>query len=268
MSTLAVAHASPIGKKTIEYRKDKKYKGPQEWGNYGPTAIRWYDYSSNESIDQSSAGIENNDAMIKRDRLKRYGYAEGEAERAPEVKKPEPLEIPDIEIPDYDGPDLIPDVDFSINSPNFWRTILIVFIFIAVIIALYFWLKNRIPRRNAPLKSEELNWNPQLVSQTELDYLLDLAIKRERYREAIRIYFTAILKELIRLKLIRWKKEKTNHHYQLELTGKSMYESFSKCAGVYELVWYGKYEINQAVFNELKPSLHFFYQQLKKVNVD
>ena len=269
LSCLSLAQESSVAKEIIEYRKDKTYKGPQEWENYGPAAIRWYDNTYEGSTDQGGAGITTNDALIERDRLKRYGHTgSGDLDKGPQVKKPEPLELPDIEAPDYEGPDLLPDVDLSDSSPNFWKTVLFIFLFAAIIAALYFWLKNRSSRTNPPLTSEELEWNPELVTQSELDRLLEKAIDEERYREAIRIYFTAILKELIRLNLIRWKKEKTNHHYQLELAGKSVSESFSNCISIYELVWYGKYEINQAVFSELKPTLHFFYQQLTKLNVE
>ncbi len=269
LSCLSIAQESSVGKKNIEYRKEKTYKGPQEWENYGPAAIRWYENTSEGTIDQGVEGINNDDAMIDRDRLKRYGQnGSRDIDKGPLLKKPEPVELPDIELPEYEGPDLLPDIDFSDSSPNFWKTLLFIFLFIAVLAGLYFWLKNRSPRAYQPLTSEELEWNPELVAQSELDRLLEKAIQEERYREAIRIYFTAILKELIRLNLIRWKKEKTNHHYQLELTGKSLYENFSKCVSVYELVWYGKYDINQVVFNELKPTVHLFYQQLTKLNVE
>lgn len=264
-----MAQESSAGKEIIEYRKDKSYKGPQEWENYGPAAIRWYDNTYEGSTDQGGEGISDDDAMIDRDRYNRYGHnGSGDLEKGPMIKKPEPVELPDIDVPDYEGPDLLPDVDLSESSPNLWKTLLFLLLFIAVIVGVYFWLKNRSPRANAALTSEELEWNPELVTQSELDRLLEKALNEERYREAIRIYFTAILKELIRLKLIRWKKEKTNHHYQLELIGKTTYENFSKCVNVYELVWYGKYEINQVVFNELKPTLHLFYQQLTELNVE
>ena len=94
------------------------------------------------------------------------------------------------------------------------------------------------------------------------------AIIREDFREAIRVYFTMILQELIALDLIKWKREKTNHQYIQELKDIQIKSSQSKCTRLFEIVWYGEYEIDRTKFEELKPHFISFITTLKSKKID
>lgn len=112
----------------------------------------------------------------------------------------------------------------------------------------------------------ENDWNPEVISKTELELRLEEAVEREDYRECVRIYFTFILKELIRKGWINWKKEKTNYHYVLEMHKRENAAHFNECVRIYDLVWYGDYNIDQDIFGLLQPSFENYYKSLDPVN--
>jgi len=95
---------------------------------------------------------------------------------------------------------------------------------------------------------------------------LEEALSRDDFREGVRIYFTFILKELISKGWIQWKKDKTNHHYLLEVNGKPNSDIFRECVRIYDLVWYGEYEIDRKAYEMLQPTLLNYYHSLKTMN--
>ena len=106
-------------------------------------------------------------------------------------------------------------------------------------------------------------WNPEIVPVIDLEHRLKQAMMKEKYREAVRVYFTLILKELIRLNQIKWTREKTNHEYLMGLKNKAYYTPFSACIHVFDVIWYGEYEIDKHRFNEVEPTLRAFLNTLK-----
>ncbi len=94
---------------------------------------------------------------------------------------------------------------------------------------------------------------PSEIPKTELERLLEAALADQNYREAVRIYYLFILKDLSEKKWIRWKKEKTNMHYINEMQDKKEYSQFNTIVNYFEFIWYGKREINQAQFQQIQP---------------
>jgi hypothetical protein len=257
-------------KEYLKYQKKKNYKGPEDWYGSSPSSLKEeennYTTTNNGS---SSQGIQYNPQQIKQNREKQFGKNSGKNGGTlgadPEIQKPEPITLPDIDPPNIDGPDL-PDFDGPTIPISFWKILLFSALIIAVIILLYWWLKNKQPSNNAVLQDIQNDWNPEVITKTELEQRLEEALERGDFREGIRIYFTFILKELIRKNWIQWKKDKTNHHYLLELTGKPDNDIFRECVRIYDLVWYGEYEIDKDIFNQLQPTLLKYYKSLNPSN--
>jgi hypothetical protein len=109
------------------------------------------------------------------------------------------------------------------------------------------------------------NWNPEVVTKSELESRLENALNQEQYREAIRVYYTFVLQELIRLKLINWRLEKTNQQYINELKKAEFKSELIKCTRYFDIVWYGEYNIDKTKFNELQPHFTRFIQSLKAI---
>lgn len=247
----------------LEYKKSDEYKGPVDWYGSNPASMKEEDVAQGGY--NSSQGIQYSPQQIQRDRRDRYqgydrGGGSGTLPYEPELDREKPVEMPDFDPPDVDAPDV--DMDAPNFSGGFWKFLMFLLIFAALFIIAYLIIKNRKPSDKKLVVQVENDWNPEIISKTELELRLEEAMAREDYRECVRIYFTFILKELIRKGWIQWKKEKTNYHYVLEMQRRPEAYRFSECVRIYDLVWYGEYFIDRDVFELLRPSLEEYYQSL------
>ena len=259
----------------LKYRKGEKYKGPENWSGSYPA-----DMHQNENVSTTpgsggssgNQGIQYNPQQIQRDRQKRYsgfdrGGSRGTLPFDPEVEEPLPPDLPDIDAPDVDLPDVdLPDVDAPTISPAVWKALLFILIFAVLFIIAYLLIRNRKPPNKKIVVDVENDWNPEVISKTELELRLEEAMQKGDYRECVRIYFTFILKELLRKSWISWRKEKTNYHYVLEMHKRPGASAFNECVRIYDLVWYGQYQIDAEIFELLLPTLEAYYKSLNPKN--
>jgi hypothetical protein len=260
-------------KDLLEYKKTDKYEGPEDWyGSYPADMKTEEDVSSNSSnggSNQNYQGIQYTPQQIQKDRQKRNrgfnrGGGKGTVPYDPKVKDPDPIEIPDVDAPDVDLPDV--DLDAPTISPGFWKVLLFILIAATLLIVAYLIIKNKkAPNKKVVIDVED-DWNPEVISKTELELRLEAAMLDENYRECVRIYFTFILKELIRKSWISWKREKTNYHYVLEMHKRENASHFNECVRVYDIVWYGDYKIDKEIFELLQPTFENYYKSLDPVN--
>ena len=250
----------------LKYERKRDFKGPDDWYGGSPASMKDLDDNYAPS-NQGAQGLQYNPQQIVQEREKKYGKSGGggSMEQDPAVKKPDPITLPEIDPPEVDGPDL-PDVDLPSIPVDFWKIVLFLIIFAAVIILVYLWLKNRQPSGRSVLRDVENDWNPEVITKTELEMHLEAALNKEDYREGVRIYFTFILKELIRKNWIYWKKDKTNHHYVMEMSSRPNADIFRECVRIYDLVWYGEYEISKQVYQSLQPTLLNYYRSLESTH--
>lgn len=271
-------------KEYLKYQKGDKYKGPDNWYGAVPSDIKDEEYIPNNGYGNgnynpysggsgsgSGSGIQYSPQQIQKDRQKRYqgfdrGGGKGNLKFDPKVERPDPIEVPDVDAPDIDLPDIDLDIDAPSISPGFWKTLLFIFIFVAVIFLAYLIMKNRKPSNQKVIVDVENDWNPEVISKTELELKLEAAEAKGDYRECVRIYFTFILKELIYKGWIKWKKEKTNHHYVMEMSGNPSALGFMESVRIYDIVWYGEYQIDEDIYELLRPELEAYYKSLDPVN--
>lgn len=261
----------------LDYRKTEGYKGPDQWYGSYPAEMDSEDEYTGSGFNQGSGsgsssgrGIQYSPQQIQRDRQERYqgfdrGGGKGTLDYDPEVAPPKPVELPDIDAPD------VPTPDMDLKTPNvsswgIWKILLFLLLAVAIVLIFYFIFKNAQPPNKKIIVDVENDWNPEVISKTELELRLEAAMEKGDYRECVRIYFTFILKELIRKSWVNWKREKTNHHYLLEMRKRPNQHVFAECVRIYDLVWYGEYEIDREVFDMLKPTLENYYQSLDPVN--
>jgi hypothetical protein len=245
--------------KGYKYVKDKRYKGPSDWNGASPATMS--EKNTPQFNQEPHNGLED---RIDQTRNRKNAGNGGALQKDPKTQKGEPIQLPDIDPPDIDAPDL-PDIDPPTFSETFWKTLLIVFIVLVVILLLYLLIRNYQPKaQRIEAEFEEHEWNPEVITKTELELKLEDALTRENYRECVRIYFTFILKELIRNRFIHWKKEKTNFEYQLEMNGKPHAYLFNESVRIYDLIWYGEYELSRDEFAQIEPILKSTHQQFEK----
>ncbi|GAB5417339.1 MAG: hypothetical protein Crog4KO_29210 [Crocinitomicaceae bacterium] len=286
-------------KERLKYKRGKDYNGPEDWNSSEPTDIRdnryvpsdelqrrMYGSSSSGSGSGGSGGstygggsngggtLKYKPQQVQRQRQKNFkgfnrGGGNGTLKYDPKVKRPEPAKRPNPRVrPSRRSSSGSSSSSRSSGSSSagassgFFNALLIILVVVLVVILLYFMLRNRQPTNAKIVVDVEDEWNPEVITKTELELKLEAAMEREDFRECVRIYFTFILKELIKKGWIRWKKEKTNHHYVMEMGGRDGSLGFMECVRIYDLVWYGEYQIDRDIFEMLQPTLLNYYKSL------
>lgn len=258
-------------KKNLQYKRTDGYNGPQDWMSSDPSDIKDRRLISTERVrrrmyGRSGGSVRYQPQQVQRSRQKDYsgfdrGGGRGTLKYDPTVKRPEPISKPkNLPNPDMDMPET--DASLPSTSAGFWKGIFIIILIAMVMTIIYFIVRNKKPKDEKVIIDVEEAWNPEIISKTELELKLEAAMEREDYRECVRIYFTFILKELIKKGWIRWKKEKTNHHYVMEIGGRPGSFQFMECVRIYDLIWYGEYEIDREIFEMLQPTLLSYYKSL------
>jgi hypothetical protein len=246
----------------IEYRKDASYQGPDDWGANSPSSMREKDEPPlSEDIDPGR--IDYTEEDIERHRQSGQGTASGGGETDGEyVQEPEPLDLPEP-----DEPEQKPEDDFNTGPPKWLSKLFLVILIIAAALGLGYVLMRL--RKNTNVQQQttvQLEEDPTELTQSEFERLLSEALKTGNYREAVRLYFVAVLKELIQLELIRWKKDKTNQAYRNELRGHVLAAQFSQCVRIYEYVWYGHYSLSQETFAPIELQMKVLLKKLTENN--
>lgn len=246
----------------IEYRKDASYQGPDDWGANSPSSMREKDEPQlSEDIDPGR--IDYTEEDIERHRQSGQGTASGGGETDGEyVQEPEPLDLPEPDEPEQETDD-----DFNTGPPDWLSKLFLVILIIAVALGLGYVIlrfrKNTTVQQQTTVQLEE---DPTELTQSEFERLLSEALKTGKYREAVRLYFVAVLKELIQLELIHWKKDKTNQAYRNELRGHVLAAQFSQCVRIYEYVWYGHYSLSQETFAPIELQMKVLLKKLTENN--
>ncbi len=274
LPVLANAQASPsVEKKWQEIRKQNgyeasdKYRGPDK-NPYGyPTTI-------NESQQQTQGtpnisqkpynGVPLSNRQIQRGRntpSNPNGPGGGGTTQAdPDIEPGEEWESPEIE-PEESDP-----VKFNSPGKNFWLTLGIILLVILLAFIIYQLIKNKTPQ-DAVIPFEPLaeDLNPATITKTELELRLEEAMRNEDYRECVRIYFLFAMKNLIERRWIFWKKERTNMHYIIEMQGRPGAYDFEQIVNIYDLVWYGDYELDKSAYAGIQPELERHYLTIERL---
>jgi hypothetical protein len=105
---------------------------------------------------------------------------------------------------------------------------------------LYLILRNiRKSKKNTKIPKINDEISPAEIPLSEFERALRGFVQNGQYREAVRIMFLQLLKQLIQEGRIIWHKDKTNHTYLNELNSTERYHDFVWASRVYEYVWYG-----------------------------
>lgn len=127
-------------------------------------------------------------------------------------------------------------------------------VLIAIVLALVvFWVfKSEI---RAVFKNKQAANIPHFIAAHEnihkmdFDVLIENAIANHQHREAIRLAYLKILKQLTDKDLINWKIDKTNLDYVTELKNTPHQATFNKITQVFEFVWYGEFVMTSNNFS-------------------
>ncbi|MFK7901194.1 MAG: hypothetical protein AB8B61_10610, partial [Cyclobacteriaceae bacterium] len=95
-----------------------------------------------------------------------------------------------------------------------------------------------------------------------IDDEVNEAIHTKDYKRAVRLLYLQLIISLGENGMIKWKKEKTNQDYYLELKAKeTIANNFSFLTKVYEMVWFGEKVIDEPAFT----GIHRHFLELKPI---
>jgi hypothetical protein len=95
-------------------------------------------------------------------------------------------------------------------------------------------------------------------ADTNFDKLITQAETEGNYRLAVRYQYLKILNQLAKQNIIQLANDKTNYQYVQEISDEVRRNAFAKITLNYEYVWYGEFEIDNILYQQLKSSFNNF----------
>lgn len=166
------------------------------------------------------------------------------------------------ELPDtYDAPET-PKTNLNFSGLGPLGYVLLAVFVVLIAILIYFLFVNRVKDGKNVTAVNLDDTAPTEIPLTELERMLQEALARGDYRGAVRIYFIFIIRDLSQKNWINWEKEKTNFQYLREMSSRSEYYDFNQSVSYFEIIWYGKREIDKSTFEKIKPDFTKFLDKL------
>lgn len=147
------------------------------------------------------------------------------------------------------------------EAVGIWRFIVEILPYLLLIgfIALIVWIFMRMDsgallmeRIKAP--ETLLSDDEELIQRQDLQQLIDQALASGNYRLAVRFYYLLVLQKMSGKDLIDWQVQKTNHEYISEIEDLSLRNQFTKVTDIYDYIWYGNFEVDEAAFAKAESS--------------
>jgi hypothetical protein len=92
---------------------------------------------------------------------------------------------------------------------------------------------------------------------------IDKAAAQGNYRLAIRLMFLRLLKNMSEKNIIRYKQDKTNLDYLMELHPTNYYNSFFRVTRNYEYSWYGQFNVSEDAYKLIRSDFDQFDKELR-----
>lgn len=157
-------------------------------------------------------------------------------------------------------------IDFN---PNTIHTIETIFYILLSIGAVYIIVKLLFGKEISVFQKKENpvnNWisEEETIEKIDIDALIAEALKTNDYRLAVRYLHLKLLQSLANANLIDWHFEKTNSDYQKELKADHLKKDFAKASYLYDYIWYGEFDIDQAGFDSTQKHFETLLKNIQK----
>ena len=139
------------------------------------------------------------------------------------------------------------------------------YLILATLVGLLLWILIRnsskaLEKKQLKEKERLLEVQPIEVEEQDYNKMIETALRKKDFRMAIRFGFLSCLKYLHKNELISWSIEKTNMDYWLELP-ENHQPIFDRMSILYEKIWYGDFDADKDVYNQLSRTFHELKQQ-------
>ncbi|MEN0003810.1 MAG: DUF4129 domain-containing protein [Bacteroidota bacterium] len=148
-------------------------------------------------------------------------------------------------------------------------TILKVLVICGLVVVVFFILRSflglglpfnrKVKSKVADIDLDALEDN---LHESDFERFIQQALAQKDFALAVRLYYLHLLKGLSERSLIKWKKEKTNRDYLLELGNSPLADSFSQITLIFDRVRYGGDHLQEADYHRIAPQFAAFDQQI------
>jgi hypothetical protein len=109
------------------------------------------------------------------------------------------------------------------------------------------------------IRYEEIEKN---LHRLDFEKLIKEAVSSGEKRLSIRYYYLWLLKRMSEKSIIQWDAEKTNSDYLYEIQNEKLKDSFRYLSYLYNYIWYGEFEIDEATFEKAADTFQKTIQSL------
>lgn len=103
---------------------------------------------------------------------------------------------------------------------------------------------------------------PEDIFAIQYQKEIDKALAKGNYRLAVRIHYLRLIRNLADQEIIRFKHEKTNLDYLMEVSSKSWYHAFFRLTRHFEYSWYGHFEVNGEMYEQISAEFSQFEKRI------
>ncbi len=160
--------------------------------------------------------------------------------------------------------------DYEPNSLLAFFINILPFILLLVLLGMVAWLFSRLnpggrylqqPKTSEVFLTEE----EELLKKEDLPSLIKKAVKKGKFRLAVRYYYLNELRKLDELQLINYEFQKTNKDYSEEIDDKEIRRQFYEISKLYEFIWYGSFEVSEDDYRRVEKNFLRMEQTLNSL---
>ncbi len=157
----------------------------------------------------------------------------------------------------------------SAPAQGFWADIINIIPYLLGIglLVLMIWLFNKMDGGQLLFEKSippqvALAGDEELLQREDIQELINNALANKNHRLAVRFYYLLALQKLSTKQLINWQVQKTNHDYIFELSNQNLRQQFRRVTNLYDYIWYGNFEVDEAAFAKAETAFKTLNSQL------
>lgn len=110
-------------------------------------------------------------------------------------------------------------------------------------------------------QESEIQFVERNLMSVDVRTYIDEALKNQQYALAIRYRHLLNIQSLTYKGIVNWNHSKTNVELMEDVSNQELRNDFLKCASIFDYVWFGDFEVNQADYNKYEAAFKQFQKR-------